>query len=720
MCGILAFYDKDLKEKKIFENLNLESLRVRGKDFENHTIIKNFFLYQSLHSTTTLNKPLFKGKGILLANCEIYNYKELEEEYNKKYNLNFNSKNDTEFLLKFLDLFSIEDLKNVSYKFLEFYNLLEGQFAIIYFRENYIFFFRDFLGLNPLTYLYENNNKKNFVVSSVKNFFYDNKNFEKKNFDYTLVKEVHPRNIYIFDIENFFLEKKYLPIIFPLKTKSLYEELEESVKKIILHSKNLYEKNKIALSFSGGVDSLLLYLIFKKLNFKVDLINVFLEGYDYKKKFSDNYYSRIFSEKLNFKLLEYKVKKEELKKAILELPLIITEPHSLKVSSGLTTYFSSKKANEKKYKILISGSGADEIFLGYNRSITNYDFLVESFINLLQHFEKNAYKEDVIAMNNSVELRYPYFSKKVIVSFWKEAYKNYKEKKDINSIVNKRILRNIIKKEFSEYKDFSERPKKASQYINGFDKEFELIVKKEGYKSKSEFLKIKTFLEGKNISCLISTGKDSLYSCYTMKNFNYNIKSFITIKSKNKDSYMFHTPNIDFSKIISKLTFMPLILKESEGIKEEELNTLKEALNESIKKYYIVGFSSGAIKSNYQRNRLIFLSEELGLEVYNPLWQKDEEDYFKKLLKENFEIIIVRASFEGAENFVGKKLSLKLLEELKRKKISLIGEGGEFETLVLDCPLYKEKIVLDKTKIKKIDDYDYILKIESYHLEKKE
>ncbi len=709
MCGILALYkkQKENKSKNNIEKLNLDlnSLKVRGLDYETYKNIKNFFLYQSLHSTTFFNKPIFEGKGILLANCEIYNYKSIEEEYNKKYNLNFNSKNDTEFLLNFLDSFTIEDLKNVSEKFLEFYNLLEGQFAIIYYRENYMFFFRDFLGLNPLVYYY-NKEDEDFIISSTKKFFYDN------NYDYTKAKEVHPRNIYIFDVKNFVLKQKYLPIIFPYNTKSLYEEIKDSVKKIILHSKELYEKNKIALAFSGGVDSLLLALILKQLNYKVDLINVFLEGYD--KKNSDSYYSKILAEKLGFKLIQYEVKKTELEDAIKKVALTITEPHSLKVSSVLTTHFYTKKAKELGYKIVLSGIGSDEIFLGYNRNITNYDYYNESFTNLLQHYEKNAYKEDIIAMNNSIELRYPYFTKKIIISFWKKIVgKNYVE------VVNKKVLRKIIKEEFKEYKEFSERPKKASQYINGFDKEFEKITKKNNFKSKSEYLKKTTLLEGKNIASLISTGKDSLYSCYTLKNFNYNIKNFITIKSKNENSYMYHTPNVDFSKTISEITSIPLILKETRGEKEEELKVLKEALKESIKKYYITGFSSGAIKSNYQRNRLIMIGEELGLEVYNPLWQKNEEEYYKKLLKEKFEMIIVRASFENAEGFVGKNLTLKLLEKLKEKKISIIGEGGEFETLVLDCPLYNKKIVLEETKIKKIDIYDYILEIKKYKLEEK-
>ncbi len=704
MCGILALYKKS-KENYDDKSFNLESLKARGEDYESYKNIKNFFLYQSLHSTTFFNKPIFEGKGILLANCEIYNYKSIEEEYNKKYNLNFNSKNDTEFLLNFLDLFSIDDLKNVSQKFLEFYNLLEGQFAIIYYREKYIFFFRDFIGLNPLVYYHDEKNK-NFIISSTKKFFYDNK------YDYTIVREVHPRNMYVFNIKNFVLKQKYIPIIFPYNTKSLYEELKSNVKNIIFHSKKLYEKNKIALAFSGGIDSLIIALLLKSLNLKVDLINVYVEGYD--KKNSDFYYSKILSEKLGFKLIQYEVKKTELEEAIKKVALTITEPHSLKVTSGLTTYFVTKKAKSLGYKIILSGSGSDEIFLGYYRSLKNQEYYAESFINILQHYEKNAYKEDIIAMNNSIELRYPFFSKKIIVSFWKKIVgKNY------NNIIKKKILRSIIKEKFYDYKEFSERPKKASQYINGFDKEFERIIKSKSYKSKSEYLKKTLLLEGKNISSLISTGKDSLYSCYTLKNFNYNIKNFITIKSKNKNSYMYHTPNINFSKIISKITNTPIILKETIGVKEEELKVLKEALKESKKNFFISGFSSGAIKSNYQRNRLILIGEELGLEVYNPLWQKNEEEYYKKLLKEKFEIIIVRASFENAEEFVGKKLSLDLLKKLKEKKISIIGEGGEFETLVLDCPLYNKKIVLEETKIKKIDEYDYILEIKKYKLEEK-
>ncbi|CAG2180612.1 unnamed protein product, partial [Oppiella nova] len=43
---------------------------------------------------------------------------------------------------------------------------------------------------------------------------------------------------------------------------------------------------------------------------------------------------------------------------------------------------------------------------------------------------------------------------------------------------------------------------------------------------------------------------------------------------------------------------------------------------------------------------------------------------------------------------------LPLLEELNHKfGINVCGEGGEYETITLDCPLFRKKIVLDDFEV---------------------
>ena len=56
-------------------------------------------------------------------------------------------------------------------------------------------------------------------------------------------------------------------------------------------------------------------------------------------------------------------------------------------------------------------------------------------------------------------------------------------------------------------------------------------------------------------------------------------------------------------------------------------------------------------------------------------------------------MIITGVSADGLdESFLGRKIDDKLIEDLKKINIHLGGEGGEYDTFVLDCPLFKKRL----------------------------
>lgn len=202
------------------------------------------------------------------------------------------------------------------------------------------------------------------------------------------------------------------------------------------------------------------------------------------------------------------------------------------------------------------------------------------------------------------------------------------------------------------------------------------------------------------VACLISGGKDSLYALYLAR--ENEIKYLITISPKNKESWMFHFPCIELTKLQAEALNLKHIFKEIEGRKEEEMEELKMAINDI--KNEVEGLVSGVIKSNYQKERIEKICKELGLKSITPLWGKNPEDVVREEIESGFEIIITGVFCEGLDkSWIGKKLDLSVLEELKElnKKygINVAGEGGEFETLVLDCPLFQKKIeILESEK----------------------
>ncbi|MBD3247140.1 diphthine--ammonia ligase [Candidatus Pacearchaeota archaeon] len=207
------------------------------------------------------------------------------------------------------------------------------------------------------------------------------------------------------------------------------------------------------------------------------------------------------------------------------------------------------------------------------------------------------------------------------------------------------------------------------------------------------------------VAVLFSGGKDSCYSAYKAKQAGNELTCLISIHSKNPDSYMFHTPNISLTKKQAEVMGLPLIVHETLGEKEKELDDLKDSIKIAKEKYEIEGVVTGALHSNYQAERIQKICDDLGLKCLNPLWHMDEINYLKNLIKDNFKVLIVGVAAYPLDNsWLNRIIDEKFVEdakELKEKyKIHPAGEGGEFETFVLDCPLFKKELKAFKKNIK--------------------
>ena len=139
------------------------------------------------------------------------------------------------------------------------------------------------------------------------------------------------------------------------------------------------------------------------------------------------------------------------------------------------------------------------------------------------------------------------------------------------------------------------------------------------------------------LAVLFSGGKDSTYALYLAKRFNHEISCLITLDSKNKDSYMFHTPINKVDSIAKKIN-LPLIKISTAGEKEKELIDLKKAIELAIKKYEIEGVVTGAVASTYQTSRIQKICNELDVYCFNPLWQKDQVELLNELISVNLKL----------------------------------------------------------------------------------
>ena len=206
------------------------------------------------------------------------------------------------------------------------------------------------------------------------------------------------------------------------------------------------------------------------------------------------------------------------------------------------------------------------------------------------------------------------------------------------------------------------------------------------------------------LGILFSGGKDSVYAAYLAKQEGNELSCAIIIKSENKDSYMFHTPSIEKAEKQVEVMGVPLLIHSTKGEEEKELEDLKESITIAKEKYGVEGIVTGALHSEYQASRVGKICEELGLESINPLWHKEEVPYLNELIDADFDIVITAvAAYPLDGSWLGRKIDKKFIEDvsvLKDKyKIHPAGEGGEFETFVLNCPLFSREL-----KIKSFED----------------
>jgi len=206
------------------------------------------------------------------------------------------------------------------------------------------------------------------------------------------------------------------------------------------------------------------------------------------------------------------------------------------------------------------------------------------------------------------------------------------------------------------------------------------------------------------VAVLFSGGKDSTYAAYLAKENGEYLSCLITIISENPESYMFHTPSISKVKQQAAVMNIPLIIQKTKGEKEDELYDLELAIKNAKEKFGIEGVVTGAVESVYQASRIQKICDALSLECLNPLWKKDQIELLEDLIKYDFTAIIIGVfAYPLDEKWLGEIIDEKFIRKAKTLyetyKINPAGEGGEFETFVLNCPLFTRALEVKEKRI---------------------
>lgn len=207
------------------------------------------------------------------------------------------------------------------------------------------------------------------------------------------------------------------------------------------------------------------------------------------------------------------------------------------------------------------------------------------------------------------------------------------------------------------------------------------------------------------VAVLFSGGKDSTFATFVSLNQGWDVKYLVTMLPAREDSWMFHHPCVELTKLQAEAMGIKHITRTTSGEKEKELEDLIAALKGISGDVDAV--VSGAVASRYQKDRVDAVCKELGLRSIAPLWGKDQLKLLQDEVDAGFEIIITAVAAEGFdESWLGRKIdydAIKDLEQLNKKfGVNPVGEGGEYESIVLSGPFFKQRIQI--SGIKKIWD----------------
>ncbi|KAH9410872.1 diphthamide synthase [Ordospora pajunii] len=210
---------------------------------------------------------------------------------------------------------------------------------------------------------------------------------------------------------------------------------------------------------------------------------------------------------------------------------------------------------------------------------------------------------------------------------------------------------------------------------------------------------------------LVSGGKDSIYSIKCLEKEGHCVVCLLYMKSSEEysDSYMYQTVGSEVAEMLGECMDVPIFVHETKcrSINQQleytksdgdEVEDLYCAVLNALEQVGFEAVSSGAILSRYQKSRVESVCRRLSLCSLSPLWQMDQRILVERMIEEGIEARIVKvASSSLGKHCIGmdlKQMLECLSDELHSAETNFCGEGGEYESVVLDCPMFRKRIVI--------------------------
>lgn len=237
-------------------------------------------------------------------------------------------------------------------------------------------------------------------------------------------------------------------------------------------SESISDVNRVAVAFSGGVDSSLLakichYLLKKQ----VILVTVGFSG-SHDIEFS----KRIASKMGGMEHKVYEIDYDDFKERLQHIQKIIKCENTSHIENCIAYFYICTLAKQNRLNLLLSANGCDELFCGYDKYRRVYD---EGDLKISKLMDNNIVNEfalveeiKMVAAQLGVQVRQPFLSWKFI-QFAKTIPIDQKIKGS-DDMIRKHILRQVAI-DLGVPEESAMKPKKALQYGSSIDKCFKKI-----------------------------------------------------------------------------------------------------------------------------------------------------------------------------------------------------------------------------------------------------
>src|SRR3989338_10651605 len=227
------------------------------------------------------------------------------------------------------------------------------------------------------------------------------------------------------------------------------------------------------------------------------------------------------------------------------------------------------------------------------------------------------------------------------------------------------------------------------------------------------------------VAILYSGGKDSTFAIQHAMEKGWNIKYLVSIKPTRKDCFLYHYATVEQTKDLAKMLQIPHFYekcKVADPVKEA--NIVRGIVEKNQKKMKVDAVVLGG--TGLQETQLKSIQKALlplNVEAFAAHAGEEHDLVMEHMLNNGYEILITQIASDCLKDWLGKKITKENFSQLKKDSVKYgfhIGfEGGYADTLVIDCPLFAKRLVVEDMSVIFEDNYCGHVVINKYRVEEK-